>query len=209
MQIESRRELDRAPLNEAPLTKVLNSKPFTAVAIVVGACAAVATIAVVVFLAIDSVTKPPQDRARCVVYAGCDASGTSMGVIELEAQGSRTLARCRLSGLTFGLHGLHVHESANFTEGCGSTLGHYNPRSNNHGGPLGVARHLADFGNIMGNVSNDSVTEVLADVELHKIVGRSFVVHKKTDDLGQGGDDGSRATGNAGGRLGGGLIEWI
>ena len=152
----------------------------------------------------------PSSRARAIIYTGCDeVSGKRMGSLELEAENGMTRLRCQLSGLPFGLHGLHVHESANFTDGCTSTLGHYNPTESNHGGPLGEVRHDADFGNIMGNFKQTCETEVLANVRLEYIVGRAFVVHMEGDDLGQGGDVGSRTTGNAGGRLAGGRIEWV
>lgn len=38
------------------------------------------------------------------------------------------------------------------------------------------------------------------------IAGRAIVVHEGEDDLGQGGDEGSMTTGNAGGRLVCGII---
>lgn len=148
-------------------------------------------------------------RAQAKIYTGCDnINGIAMGLMELEAEGDRTFLRCRLNGLPFGLHGLHVHKAANFTDGCTSTLGHYNPSGATHGGPLGP-RHYADFGNIMGSFNQTCETEVLANVPLHEIVGHAFVVHMEKDDLGQGGDPGSRTTGNAGGRLAGGPIEWV
>ena len=40
----------------------------------------------------------------------------------------------------------------------------------------------------------------------HSILGRAVVVHAGEDDLGQGGDEGSLKTGNAGGRVGCGVI---
>ena len=41
---------------------------------------------------------------------------------------------------------------------------------------------------------------------VNDIAGRAIVIHAGTDDLGLGGDAGSVATGNAGGRLACGLI---
>ena len=40
-------------------------------------------------------------------------------------------------GLSPGLHGFHIHESSNRTEGCTSFGPHYNPRNKDHGRPEG------------------------------------------------------------------------
>ena len=37
-------------------------------------------------------------------------------------------------------------------------------------------------------------------VNIHEVIGRSFVVHKDVDDLGKGGHELSSTTGNAGAR---------
>lgn len=120
-----------------------------------------------------------------------------------------------MTGLTPGLHALHVHE---FPVGkgdentCGSTGGHWNPKKNDHGGNLDAQRHIGDLGNILAD--GDGVAEgvLLARVPLRGRLGirnRAVVVHAGTDDLGLGGDTGSRAVGNAGARPGCGTIKYM
>ena len=55
-----------------------------------------------------------------------------------------------VSGLAPGLHGFHIHGSADFSDGCSSTGGHWNPDGTNHGAPdnADADKHLGDLGNI-------------------------------------------------------------
>ena len=147
--------------------------------------------------------------AVCEVVPECRADAPVMGTIHLRRYGrGQTLARCDLTGLTPGLHGLHVHRCGDLSGGCATTCDHYNPDGRAHGPALGPHRHRGDFGNISAGEDGRSTTVVLADVTLDEIVGRAFVVHAGEDDLGQGGDEESTKTGNAGARIAGGLIRW-
>ena len=117
-----------------------------------------------------------------------------------------------ITGLTPGLHALHVHEFPVGQVGgstCASTGGHWNPEGQNHGGNLDAQRHIGDLGNILADGTGLAEGTLLARVPLKgslAIDGRSVVVHAGTDDLGLGGDAGSRAVGNAGARPGCGTI---
>lgn len=123
----------------------------------------------------------------------------------------------RITGLTPGNHGFHVHQFGDvFTNGCDSTGPHYNPRQALHGSPQDEPnqRHAGDLGNIVAN--NDGVAIVnLVDrvVSLSgpdSILGRAFVVHAAEDDLGRLKDnEGSTKTGNAGARLACGIIAIV
>ena len=104
-------------------------------------------------------------------------------------------------------HGLHVHRCGDLSQGCASTCEHYNPDGAAHGGPRGSNRHRGDFGNIVANAQGRCASTVIADVTLGEIVGRAFIVHAGEDDLGLGGDDESKRTGNAGARIAGGIIR--
>lgn len=115
-----------------------------------------------------------------------------------------------IAGLTPGLHGLHVH--ANFgdsTKGCSSVGPHFNPLNKSHGGLSDQDRHAGDLGNI--NAGQNGIAEIsIKDITLsgpHSILGRTIVVHAGADDLGRGGNELSKKTGNAGGRIGCGIIR--
>lgn len=80
----------------------------------------------------------------------------------------------------------------------------------NHGAPTDSARHVGDLGNIAvdneGQAKVDITDKVISLNGDNSVLGRAFVVHEKEDDLGQGGDEGSKKTGNAGDRLACGII---
>jgi Cu-Zn family superoxide dismutase len=103
------------------------------------------------------------------------------------------------------LHGFHIHMFGNLTNGCKDALGHYNPDSKDHGAPNDTVRHVGDLGNIQSDALGHAIVNVTDQhIKLYgdrTVLGRSFVVHEKEDDLGKGGHPDSLITGNAGGRL--------
>lgn len=127
-------------------------------------------------------------------------------------------------GLKPGLHGFHIHEKADFSNGCISAGGHFNPHGKMHGDVTDEERHAGDLGNIEAN--SEGVSEGTLTVTTHYIsltagaacvVGRSFMVHADPDDLGKGDNSEpgpppvngkcSFVTGNAGARLACGEIK--
>ena len=112
-----------------------------------------------------------------------------------------------------GKHGFHIHETGNLIEGCGSCCAHFNPHNKNHGGLNSKERHLGDLGNIIVN-SKGKCNMKIIDKHLklrgqkYNIIGRSIVVHEDEDDLGLGGNEESLKTGNAGKRIGCGIIGY-
>ncbi|XP_015058855.1 superoxide dismutase [Cu-Zn], chloroplastic [Solanum pennellii] len=121
-----------------------------------------------------------------------------------------TTVNVRITGLAPGLHGFHLHEYGDTTNGCMSTGAHFNPNKLTHGAPGDEIRHAGDLGNIVANA--DGVAEVtLVDNQIpltgpNSVVGRALVVHELEDDLGKGGHELSLTTGNAGGRLACGVV---
>ncbi|CAM8961359.1 unnamed protein product [Rhodiola kirilowii] len=130
-------------------------------------------------------------------------------ILTQEDEGPTTV-NVRITGLTPGPHGFHLHEFGDTTNGCISTGPHFNPKGLTHGAPEDEIRHAGDLGNIVANA--DGVAEAtIVDSQIpltgpNAVVGRAFVVHELEDDLGKGGHELSLSTGNAGGRLACGVI---
>ena len=116
----------------------------------------------------------------------------------------------QITGLKEGLHGFHIHEFGDNTNGCTSAGAHYNPLGKEHGAPEDQNRHVGDLGNVSAGsngVANVDISDRAISLHgAHSIIGRSLVVHENPDDLGRGGHETSKTTGNAGGRLACGVI---
>lgn len=119
-------------------------------------------------------------------------------------EGVRVAAR--ITGLTPGKHGFHVHEKGDCSAPDASSAGgHFNPTAMPHGGPTGHERHVGDFGNLeadeSGNALYSKVFPGLTFEGASSIAGRALIVHAKADDLK------TQPTGDAGGRVACGIIE--
>ncbi len=125
-----------------------------------------------------------------------------------QKSGGPTMIVGQVTGLEPGLHGFHIHEFGDLSNGCESAGAHYNPDGVDHGDI--EKGHVGDLGNIEADSSGTAKVEIIAKrVDLigdRSIVGRAIVVHADQDDLGKGGDDESLKTGNAGDRLACGVI---
>jgi len=157
-------------------------------------------------------TGVPVTKAYVLFNIGSDKSGIN-GSLELnqDAPTSPVKITGTLTGLKpKGPHGFHVHESGDIRGGCGTTRGHFNPQMVNHGSESDAIRHVGDLGNIMANEDGVAVIDITDKIISltgdNSVLGRAFVVHEKEDDLGKGVDEGSKKTGNAGGRLACGII---
>jgi superoxide dismutase, Cu-Zn family len=102
-------------------------------------------------------------------------------------------------------HGFHIHQFGDCTATDGASAGgHYNPASSAHALPPTTPRHAGDLGNVQADASGKAHYETTIDVisiasGQHPILGRAVIVHEKTD-------SGAQPTGDAGGRLGCGVI---
>ena len=85
-----------------------------------------------------------------------------------------------------------------------------NPFGKGHGAPSDSDRHVGDLGNFktdgQGNAKGSVTDQQVKLIGEHSVLGRTLVVHAGTDDLGKGGNEESKKTGNAGGRPACGVI---
>ena len=137
---------------------------------------------------------------------------TVKGIIHFEQEGVDTpvVVTGEVKNLTPGLHGFHIHQFGDLSNGCISAGAHFNPTGKSHGGPSDEERHVGDLGNINANeegVAKVNLTDKLISLNgPNSIVGRALIVHADVDDLGLGGTELSKTTGNAGGRVACGVI---
>jgi Cu-Zn family superoxide dismutase len=106
-----------------------------------------------------------------------------------------------------GTHGLHIHEKGDCSDPeAKSAGGHFNPTSMNHAGPMDKERHAGDLGNIEVKADGTGHLEITTTMLTVKpgpnsVVGKAVVFHEKADDFK------TQPTGNAGGRLGCGVVR--
>ena len=104
-------------------------------------------------------------------------------------------------------HGFHVHEGTECGEDGMLAKGHYNPEKHEHGMPTAMAdkRHAGDMGNLSADGSGKAHYDATFDNitisgQKNPVVGHALIVHANPD-------DGSQPTGNAGARIGCGIIK--
>ncbi|KAF9996981.1 Superoxide dismutase [Cu-Zn] [Entomortierella chlamydospora] len=148
-------------------------------------------------------------KAVCV-FRSNEANVTGTIHFTQENEAAPVHVKAELTGLAPGLHGFHIHEFGDNTNGCMSAGGHFNPHGQTHGAPTAQVRHAGDLGNVKasadGKATFDGHDHQLKLIGPHSIIGRTVVVHEGEDDLGLGGHELSLTTGNAGGRLACGVI---
>ena len=138
--------------------------------------------------------------ARIIPTSGNDASG----IVTFQQEGNMVTITGEITGLAPGNHGFHIHEKGDMTEMDGTSAGgHYNPLEVDHGRPSDRIRHIGDLGNITadnnGRAVIDKTDTVIRLNGIYSIIGRAVVVHADPDDF-------SQPTGNAGPRVGFGVI---
>ena len=149
-----------------------------------------------------------QGKTAKVVITATDAGAAVLGEVNFVENGDGVEATAHLAGVSAGMHGFHVHENGSCEEAGKAAGGHFNPDQVQHGDlhkdGFGKA-HAGDLGNITIDADGSGdYSAFLKGLSLsagkYNIVGKAVILHEKVDDFGQ-------PTGNAGGRIGCGIIE--
>jgi len=145
----------------------------------------------------------PSARATLEARSGSQLSGHATFT---EVEGG-VLVEIVVQHTAPGWHAVHVHEKGDCSAPDGASAGgHFNPATKNHGSPHAPEHHAGDLGNLWVD-ANGAGRHVILMPELtvadgdHSVRGRAIIVHAGVDDLV------SQPTGNAGGRIGCGVIQ--
>ena len=139
------------------------------------------------------------------VFTGSDIKGT-VTFTEIETNNTIRIDVNIVGLKPDSLHGFHVHEAGDLTDKCMSMCAHFNPFNKTHGGPDSVHRHVGDLGNLKTNKKGEAKYSYYDDmIKLRgfksNIIGRGLIIHEDEDDCGEGDNDDSLKTGNAGKRI--------
>ena len=135
------------------------------------------------------------------------AGNTAAGTVTFTQKGDKVTVSAKLTGLTPGGHGFHVHEKGDCSApDAMSAGGHFNPTNKPHGSPDAADHHAGDMPMLQADASgNAALTTDLAGLTIGSgttdIVGKSVIVHKDADDYK------TQPTGNSGARVACGVIN--
>lgn len=152
---------------------------------------------------------PPESADDGSASAAIEArSGSSLsGTAVFTKSDAGVHVEVKLSGVSPGEHGVHIHEVGDCSaDDAKSAGGHFNPEKTQHGAPGSDAHHAGDFGNItIGPEGTGTLALTSADISLEEapsaIIGRAIIIHGGADDLT------SQPSGAAGPRIGCGVIR--
>lgn len=161
------------------------------------------TVLFVLFLSFHYIFPQIINKAVCVIYP--TKGNTASGIVTFTKVDDGIKVTADIHGLMPGDHGFHIHQYGDCSADNGTSAGgHFNPENMHHAGPTDSKRHEGDMGNITADKNGDAHLEwtdaLLSFYGENSVIGRGIIIHADKDDLK------SQPTGNAGGRVGCGVI---
>lgn len=155
----------------------------------------------------DNVAEQQPQTAQAIITSTSEPS-QAMGEVNFSQTPEGLQMTAMINNAPPGEHGFHIHESGSCADAGQAAGGHFNPDGVKHGLLVkdGFANaHAGDLGNI--SVSPDltaTKAETLPGLTFEEgkyaVANRAMIIHENPDDFGQ-------PTGNAGGRIGCGVIQ--
>ena len=147
--------------------------------------------------------KPAKAVAKIQATSGSKVEGE---LVFTQKPGGKVVMSTVISGLKPNSeHGFHIHELGNCADNGNAAGGHFNPTGGSHGKYDAPMHHMGDLPSLKADANGVAKLNVESkDLTLlagaGNIVGRGVIVHANPDDYV------SQPTGNAGGRIGCGVI---
>jgi Cu-Zn family superoxide dismutase len=149
---------------------------------------------------------PAQTQTATATLAPTQGN-TAAGMVTFTQQGDKVTVSAKVTGLTPGKHGFHVHEKGDCSAPDATSAGaHFNPTNKPHGSPNAPDHHAGDVPMLEADASGSATLMTdLAGLAIGSgatdIVGKSVVVHKDPDDYK------TQPAGNSGARVACGVIN--
>ena len=148
-----------------------------------------------------------QPEADAVAVLIPTEGNNAAGVVRFARVDKGLRVMARITNLSPGLHGFHIHRFGDCRAADAASAGaHFNPHETGHGGLHSNRRHAGDLGNLtadaQGMATVDMVVPLIQLDGPDSVIGRSVIVHADPDDLT------SQPTGKSGLRLACGVIGW-
>ncbi|MBD2465995.1 superoxide dismutase family protein [Oscillatoria sp. FACHB-1407] len=140
--------------------------------------------------------------------AATAADSDLTGEVTLSATPDGVIIQATVQNAPPGEHGFHIHAGSSCADGGNAAGGHFNPDNVKHGQLVldGFDNaHAGDLGNIIIRSNGEgTLSETIPGLNLtqgkYAIANHAIILHENMDDFGQ-------PTGNAGGRIGCGIIQ--
>lgn len=157
-------------------------------------------------LLVGCATMAAQGSAAVATLEPTKGNGTG-GTVTFTPKGDKVTVVAKVSSLTTGQHGFHIHEKGDCSSGDGmSADGHFNPFGKPHSNPSAPDHHAGDMPALDADASgNATLTAELDSLTIGSgagdIVGKAVIVHKDPDDYK------TQPTGDSGARVACGVIR--
>src|SRR5690606_31940899 len=150
------------------------------------------------------------NMAKAVIQSASGSTLTGEATFEEETGGGVKMV-LRVQHTTPGEHAVHLHQSGDCSApDATSAGGHWNPNDVEHGNRAGAgAFHSGDIANLIVGEDSTGVLEIVAPDwtiggDAHSdVIGKAVIIHASEDDFV------SQPSGNAGARVGCGVVEKI